>query len=371
MIYKIMVKLILKEGKYIEFSGGNFDGKTIHPLWLRERLKGLDFLDKDNLQRLYEPSLLEIDIKITNFKLDNDKLKVNFSDDTYGEFNIEEILYEINKNDEIPSKKIWKNNFKSLPIHNYKNFNKSDNFLINILKDFHQLGFVIISGLSKNKGTVIEFAETLGPVRSTNFGKYFDVISKPNPNDLAYTSLALSAHADNPYRKPIPGIQLLHCISNEAKGGDSTLVDGMAVAEHLKENQKDYYDILTKTNVLFKFVDKDIILENWGKLIELDENNNFKQIRFSGRLDYVPLSDHKNLEIYYKARKKLYQLYASKEFEINFRLDSGMLLMFDNHRLLHGRSKYDPNTGYRHLQGCYIEHDATEGRLRRLLRKIS
>ena len=48
-----------------------------------------------------------------------------------------------------------------------------------------------------------------------------------------------------------------------------------------------------------------------------------------------------------------------------------MLLMFDTHRLLPGRSKYAPNTGYRHLQGCYIEHDATEGRLRRLLRKIS
>ena len=49
-----------------------------------------------------------------------------------------------------------------------------------------------------------------------------------------------------------------------------------------------------------------------------------------------------------------------------FRLDSGMLMMFDNIRVLHGRTEYDVNTGFRHLQGCYIDHDSTEGKLRRL-----
>ena len=75
------------------------------------------------------------------------------------------------------------------------------------------------------------------------------------------------------------------------------------------------------------------------------------------------------LDIFYKARKKLYELCASKEFVIKFKLDSGVLMMFDNHRLLHGRTKYDPNSGYRHLQGCYIEHDSIEGKLRRFLTK--
>ena len=77
----------------------------------------------------------------------------------------------------------------------------------------------------------------------------------------------------------------------------------------------------------------------------------------------------KDLTNFYKARKKLYQLYSSKVFEIKFRLENGMLVMFDNHRLLHGRTEYDPSSGHRHLQGCYIEHDVTEGKLRRLLVK--
>ena len=46
----------------------------------------------------------------------------------------------------------------------------------------------------------------------------------------------------------------------------------------------------------------------------------------------------------------------------------GMIAMFDNLRTLHGRTKFDPNTGFRHLQGCYIDHDSTEGKLRRLLK---
>ena len=54
-----------------------------------------------------------------------------------------------------------------------------------MLENFQQLGFVIITNISKAEGTVIKFAESLGPVRTTNFGKHFDVVSKPNPNDLA------------------------------------------------------------------------------------------------------------------------------------------------------------------------------------------
>ena len=192
------------------------------------------------------------------------------------------------------------------------------------------------------------------------------MVSKPKPIDLAYTSLGIKAHTDNPYRKPMPGIQILHCISNEADGGNSSLVDGYAVAEYLKKNEPDMFEILTTTNVLFKFIDKDVILENWGKLIELDHNDNYLQSRFSGRLDYVPYLKPSQLKRFYEARKKLYHLYESEEFELNFRLESGMLMMFDNIRILHGRTEYDVNTGFRHLQGCYIDHDSTEGKLRRL-----
>ncbi len=45
--------------------------------------------------------------------------------------------------------------------------------------------------------------------------------------------------------------------------------------------------------------------------------------------------------------------------------------MMDNYRVLHGRTKFDPQEGERHLQGCYIDFDSTEGRLRHLKRKFN
>ena len=72
---------------------------------------------------------------------------------------------------------------------------------------------IIVKNVPTQNNYIVQFANSIGSIRPTNFGEYFNVKSVPNPNDLAYTSLALSPHTDNPYRKPVPCIQLLHCLS--------------------------------------------------------------------------------------------------------------------------------------------------------------
>ncbi|MDC2979720.1 TauD/TfdA family dioxygenase [Pelagibacteraceae bacterium] len=353
--------------KSVTLEEGKLKGINLHSLWLRERLIGEEFVDQNNLQRLYEPSLIDQSLSIKDVFVDDKFLNITFTDGVKGSVNIDEIYDEINFIDCIPQKKIWKKS-DNLQVYDNNKIHQDKNNLIEMLRSFYEYGYVIIENTKAEENEVIYFAEKLGPVRTTNWGKLFNVVSKPNPNDLAYTALELKSHSDNPYRKPVPGIQLLHCIANESTGGDSSLVDGFSVAEYLKENHEDFYKILTQTNVNFKFTDVDVILENRSKLIELDSDGNFKQISFSGRLDYVPLLNDKDLETFYKARKCMYELCNSDQFKIKFRLSKGMIAMFDNLRTLHGRTKFDPNTGFRHLQGCYIDHDATEGKLRRLLK---
>ena len=75
--------------------------------------------------------------------------------------------------------------------------------------------------------------------------------------------------------------------------------------------------------------------------------------------------------MYYKSRKKLSDLYNSEKYRIEFKLEEKDLLMMDNHRLLHGRTKYDVSEGNRFLQGCYLDFDSTEGKLRHLKRKFN
>ena len=112
------------------------------------------------------------------------------------------------------------------------------------------------------------------------------------------------------------------------------------------------------------------MLENAGQLIELDEDNKIKQVRFSTRLDFVPALEKERLDLYYQARNKISEIYNSDKFLIKFKLMPGDLLMMDNYRLLHGRTEFNPNEGNRFLQGCYIDYDSSEGKLRHLLRKF-
>jgi len=342
----------------------------IHPLWLRERAKTEDLVDKYNDQRLYDPTQLDHTLKIKSASMNNEHLNIEFTDGVKFEYEVNNLLYEIDKKDPIEKLILWDSDLAKKPSVVYEKniFEKKD--MYDLLQNFYKYGFVIFKNVPTEDNYIVKFANSIGTIRPTNFGESFSVKSVPEPNDLAYTSIALTPHTDNPYRKPIPCIQLLHCLENEVKGGLSTLVDGFTVAEHLRKKHYELFDILTKTKVRFRFVDKTIILENWGELIELDQNNKVKQVRYSTRLDYVPALSKKELEKFYEARKLIADLYTSSKFEIKFKLEKGDLLMMDNHRLLHGRTSYNVSEGKRYLKGCYIDHDSTEGKLRHLERKF-
>ena len=98
-----------------------------------------------------------------------------------------------------------------------------------MLEDYFKYGFCIFQKYPHTSRQLKTLSRKFGYLRETNFGELFNVETKPNPSDLAYTDVALALHTDNPYRDPVPGIQYLHCLKNEVSGGLSTLVDGMAI----------------------------------------------------------------------------------------------------------------------------------------------
>jgi gamma-butyrobetaine dioxygenase len=236
------------------------------------------------------------------------------------------------------------------------------------LDQFLKLGFLVLCGVPGEPGTVLKVAAQFGFVRVTNFGALFDVRSTPQAIDLAYTPLALDAHTDNPYRDPVPGVQLLHCLVNETSGGLSTLVDGFAAAEHLRATDPEAFLQLSRTPVQFRYRDADTELTASAPIIELDVAGSVRAVRFSPRLDFVPLLPQEELARFYRARRALDQLLRSSERELRFLLADGDLMMFDNQRLLHGRTGFDPREGRRHLQGCYIDIDGPRS-LYRVLRR--
>ena len=348
------------------------DGRseTLHPLWLRERCRDPVSIDLKTQQRLQDPSDFPVDLGLTAVSQPSPGVfQVTFSDGHQASFSVADLLEEAalaaNSHD-IPAPRLWDGSLAQSPRARWR-AQPADAELAAWLESFLTLGFIIFEGVPSEPGMVLTVGAQFGFTRETNFGALFNVRSTPNANDLAYTSIALDPHTDNPYRTPVPGIQLLHCLVNQTSGGLSTLVDGFAVAQALRAREPEAFRILSSTPVRFKYIDTDTELTASAPPIELDVTGELKAIHFSPRLDFVPLLPRAQLEAYYRARRSFDHRLRAPDFEIRFLLRDGDLVMFDNCRLLHGRTGFNPAEGLRHLQGCYIDIDGPRS-LYRVLR---
>jgi gamma-butyrobetaine dioxygenase len=353
------------------------DGRQIgiHPLWLRERCQDPDNMDERSGQRLHDPSDFPLDLRYLSLSRPAPgRLRVRFSDGHEADFAEGDILAEAAMppgDYGCPAPVLWDAKLANLPRVQWHQ-NPEDAQVAQWMESFLRYGFIIFQGVATQPEQVLKVASVFGWPRETNFGVTFEVRSKPatEANDLGYTPVKLDPHTDNPYRSPVPGVQLLHCIANETSGGLSTLVDGYTVAEALHTRDPEAFRILSTTQVRFRFRDTDTELLSSAVPIELDAGGKVRTIRFSPRLDYVPLLPPDELAAYYRARQLFDHALRSEEFEIRFLLNQGDLVMFDNCRLLHGRTGFDPQQGLRHLQGCYIDIDGPRSRYRVLRRSL-
>ena len=99
------------------------------------------------------------------------------------------------------------------------------------------LVFLFLKMCQLTEGQVLKVISELGYTRETNYGALFEVRTEVNPNNLAYTNMGLGSHTDNPYRDPVPTVQLLHCLESSTEGGDSVLVDGFKAATILRQEK--------------------------------------------------------------------------------------------------------------------------------------
>jgi gamma-butyrobetaine dioxygenase len=344
---------------------------AIHPLWLRERCSDPKSIDLRTGQRLQDASDFDPDLRVTSVtENEPGRLRIAFSDGHAADFLARDILSEAGMAPgefDCPPLELWDGRLEELPRATWRRA-PSDAELADWVTRLLRYGFLILSEVPTEPQTVLRVAATFGFVRQTNFGALFDVRSEPEANDLAYTSLALDPHTDNPYRSPEPGMQLLHCLVNETTGGSSTLVDGFAVAEALRERDPAAFRVMSQTSVRFRFRDPVTELTASAPLLELDVTGRPRAVHFSPRLDFVPLLPPAELTEYYRSRRVFDHMLRASEFQIRFLLEAGDLVIFDNCRLLHGRTGFDPAEGLRHLQGCYIDIDGPRS-LYRVLRR--
>ncbi len=254
-------------------------------------------------------------------------------------------------------KKLWqKDSFENgLPTINHVSMRKDDSKLV-VLRDFRDLGFFVINGVPTVEGQVLKVISEMGYTRETNYGALFEVRTEVKPNNLAYTNLGLGSHTDNPYRDPVPSVQLLHCLESSTKGGDSILVDGFKAASILREESSENFSILTNNWINFRFSDDNTDLRSRVPMIELNDKNEIIKVRYNNRsIDTINLPKDK-MRAFYKAYRHWSEVIERDELKVQFKLSEGDLMLLDNTRVMHARTEFS-QTGKRHLQGAYSDLD--------------
>jgi gamma-butyrobetaine dioxygenase len=362
---KYIIKKVSKKIEYVEVTWNDRHVSKYHFLWLRDNCPFA--FHKDTRMRNF--NILTVSNKICPIQLDYTKEKLNViwsENNHHSNYDLKWLrnncYTEINSKGYESPYKLWDhkliNSIQSLTFNHDEIIKKNENFKawLNVMYSY---GFAIVKNSPVKNKSAFKILNLIGGHRETFFGTPFEVINIPKPNNQAYTADALPNHTDLPYYEYVPGYQFLHCLINNADGGYSTAVDGFAVSNYLKLSDKKKFDFLINNDVKFKdndFTQKNTRINN-SPIIKLNKNMDYKEIRINlgamATLDLKPSI----MKDYYDAYIYFYKLLHSERFKIEFKLKAGDIFCFDNRRILHGRTKFDANSGNRHLQGYYIERE--------------
>ena len=363
---------IEKNNSYLKIIWSDGEESKFNFMWLRDNCPTAH--DKDSRHRMFNILNVSERLNPKKYMVNSDgKLEIEWSEGDHTSYFDQKWLrdncYTLkHKTKYISPYTLWnnelQNNLNSIII-DHDEIISSDEGLIKWLELLHKQGIAIVKNSPTEKESAFPVLNRISHTRETFFKTPFEVINIPKPNNSAYTAHELRNHMDLPWFENPPGYQFLHCLINAAEGGDSSAVDGFAVSEYLKQNEKEIFDTLV--NVYLKFRDKDytqVLHRSFhAPAISLTKDGDYNDIRFSvatmDALDCHP----DEMEKVYNAHRRFGNLLHDDNFQIKFRLEPGDIFSFNNRRILHGRTAFDPNSGHRHLQGYYMDRDEIIGRL--------
>ena len=224
-------------------------------------------------------------------------------------------------------------------------------------------GFATVTGTPPTIEATQALICRVGYVRQTIFGGFWDFQADLSKADTAYTNLELLPHTDGTYSHDAPGLQLLHCLSFEGTGGESTMVDGFRIASELRANAPELYDVLSTVNVPGQYIGDGAHLMSTRPVFRHDDTGALVQVSFNNA-DRAPfLLPPDEMADFYEALRAFEALANDRSLQWRRVNRPGTAMLFDNWRVLHGRAAY---SGHRHLCGAYVNREDFESR-RRLL----
>lgn len=241
-----------------------------------------------------------------------------------------------------------------------------------------RFGLLRISGTPKT--ATESLAKRFGYLHDTNYGVTLDVRSEVKAWFRVLSKGAIPPHTDNAYRYTPTGITFFHCVEQiRAYGGQSYYVDGLKLAERIREIDEDAFNVLCNVPLTFHRH----IPENTSTGIDaayykveapvfrLNANGQVVGLRYHPRTVAPFVGSETEIRRVYRARKVLEDTSLDHSLRVQFQANVGECTVYDNQRVMHARTSFEEVTdGVRHFRQCHIDREELHSRLRLLGMKL-
>ncbi|KAF2172359.1 hypothetical protein M409DRAFT_50072 [Zasmidium cellare ATCC 36951] len=295
----------------------------------------------------------------------------------------------------------------------YEAYMKDDSILLAALQQLETHGLMFINNVPESAESVETLAQRIGPLKTTFYGKTWDVRSVPEAKNVAYTSQNLGFHMDLMYMKQPPHLQLLHCIRSSAAGGASLFSDSFRAAENMARTDFADFSTLSRIPVTYHYDHADHYYRQRRTVIEQRSfqigptqfkdftdfaryksrsETNSKRVPNLATMDFVehvawsppfqgPFSlaseDTRRygapenflngaVRSWHAAAQKFNELIHLPENVYERTMKPGECVIFDNRRVLHARRAFEVGDAgkERWLRGAYIDKDPFMSKLK-------
>uniref|UniRef100_A0A182P3E3 Trimethyllysine dioxygenase, mitochondrial n=1 Tax=Anopheles epiroticus TaxID=199890 RepID=A0A182P3E3_9DIPT len=347
------------------------DNETDEPVsvsyvWLRDHCRCEECYNVATFQRSTSILDLPLDIEPATCEVCNEKINIVWQDghrSTYQlSFVLENHVDRFRKREEARRAQLvlWDRELISSSASSYARVTLNDllcedSVMRQVVGSLITYGFAFITKVPPNQQSTEMAVKRIFPVQRTLFGDMWTFSeSKMDHSDTAYTNGFLGPHTDNTYFSDAAGLQVLHCIQFNGKGGETLLVDGFRAVERLRENDPAAYERLCEYPLEAEYIEEDKHHRYVAPVIKRHRvlSDTVEQIRFNP-YDRAPMRTVAPGDVpqFYADYRQLAEELYREEAQWKFQLTPGTVLIFDNWRVLHGRMAY---SGKRVMTGCYV-----------------
>lgn len=312
-------------------------------------------------KRWVSPTDIPADVQPARVEQSGSRVQVDWSDGHRSAFDLDLVIAPMPAGGPSPSMPIG-----PIPRFDHAALMADDAVLFDAVGALATAGVIhVVDGPAEAVATV-PFAERFGPIRVTSYGQVQVFITDTEARTAAHTGVGQHPHTDEPFRYCPPGFLFFHSVESAPPGeGTSTLVDGFAAAERLRATDPAAFDWLAATPVEFhRRHEHDVSFSTRSRVITTSpEDGAVEALRINHRCLAPVDPDGADARRTLEAIRALSEIVEDPDNHTRLHLEAGEFLVFDNHRIMHGRTAFS-DVHPRHLRSCNVDRDEVHSRYR-------